>query len=75
MADENEDLAEQAPAEEEDPNAQNQTFQQWMNWTNANVVSLRCLLKLADRIDNSDDNNDEGAFEDCDIDSDEDIGQ
>lgn len=58
------------PGDEEDPNAQNQTFQQWLNWTHANVAHLRCLLKLADRIDYAQED-DDGAFEDCDIESDD----
>lgn len=44
-----------------------------MNWTYANVTQLRCLLKLADRVDNSQDgdDDDDGVFEDCEIDSDD----
>lgn len=35
------------------------------------MAALRCILKLADRIDHSDESVDDGAFEDCEIDSDD----
>lgn len=58
------------PIDEEDPNAKETDFKQWLSWTAAHVTYLRCLLKLADRIDKGDDSDDEGAFEDIEIDDD-----
>lgn len=37
--------------DEEDPNTKNQDFGLWLNWTNAHVSYLKCLLKITDKID------------------------
>lgn len=71
IEDENIDL--QKPVEEEDALAKTPDFSAWLSWTQANVSHLRCLLKLADKIDNEiESDGEDGAFEDIEIDSDND---
>jgi len=57
--------------DEEDLHSKNPEFKLWLNWTVAQVCHLRTLLKLADKVDSNDDEgaDEDGAFEDIDIDS------
>lgn len=78
MEDENEDGGDgEVVPEQEDANAASQDFKNWLAWSTAHVTYLRCLLKLADRIDKGDDDEgDDGGYEDIEIDEDlpDDIG-
>lgn len=57
----------------EDVNAQTPDFKKWLMWTGAHCSFLRILLKVADRVDHSeqpDGDISDGMFEDIEIDSD-----
>lgn len=65
---------EDAEPEPEDSHATTPDFKKWLVWTGANCSYMRCLLKVADRVDRAggDEEGDssDGMFEDIDIDSD-----
>lgn len=54
--------------QEEDPHALAPDFKLWLNWLQAFVTIQRCLLKLADKIDCVDAEDEDGTFEDIEID-------
>lgn len=60
--------------EPEDSIAGSADFKQWLCWTTAHTSYMRCLVKLADRVDSAGSNEEsdsDGAFEDIEIDSEE----
>ena len=67
--------AEMGEPEPEDANAQTPDFKKWLLWTGAHCSYLRSLLKVADRVDHSEQSegdSSDGMFEDIDIESDPD---